>query len=846
MTRNIRLWLGPLLILTGSHLHAQSSEIWRNGNWIAQAPPAGKCGSLPLVEIKGPGSIFDSVNQSAFKSLEAALPEALTKPCPGVSEAIVVSGRSRRLMKVGIPSIAAAPPAPATQSSAPPAPANANSAATPAQPLAPIPQRLTIAPGNLPALAGAAKATDKCEVLLKWLDSGKTGTDRAAAGYRIPEEMMVVFRDEPMTAVFGLPWDQTENRWRSEQYTKVVSGCLGTGRPPQTVHTVFGEIGGGAARALEQFPRLFQPYRSLLDEAFLGERGQFEPAEITRYLQRVRSQISWANQAMGSAAIAAPSMESFQQLMALNQRRDNEMSLLGDKERRQVDLYLTQREKDIAPAIAGAWLLQKAEAPKTLASAKALYTDRNKMTPIIRALNTEANADWSAASMRLIESLIADPLRKDLDEFKATPATLDGASRLASMQSQFDSNYASLKGVPAVDSARDELAQLRLRILTATLQTWRGDLERVPLQAPAVAAKHQQMEALFPTRQDRELPIYHQYQDPMKSKEDQLRSVIAAALTQPASAGQPAANSSSLTPDSLVVRGLRNRDALRALYIGDFVNMTFDREDTAFSTFLQTYMEAYGTQCAASLPANKVEMTRQVCVAWTETRNGYGTLIRTTCNGYRTEGTGIFADPALYDVKRSLDRQTLADAGRVISNTMTQITQGGLRFVGDVLIARSDAESLVRNNSCAGPALMRFQENLRLFAMNRQPVRLGSQGSPSSVLIPIPGIPFQDQDYRRLIADLVADDATKWGAFARLIPNSISGASVSSRDKLGRPEEIVSSYGWESLLGKQNGGVSLTFSDGQPECLVYSETGVCHTPNRKIVAAYLDGAYAPR
>jgi hypothetical protein len=131
-----------------------------------------------------------------------------------------------------------------------------------------------------------------------------------------------------------------------------------------------------------------------------------------------------------------------------------------------------------------------------------------------------------------------------------------------------------------------------------------------------------------------------------------------------------------------------------------------------------------------------------------------------------------------------------------------------------------------------------------LFALNKQPIRLGGNGAASAVIVPIPGIPFKDQNYTRLIGDLVGDEARKWGSMARFVRGSVTSASVSSRDEAGRPSKIVAPYAWNSILGRNTGSVILTFTGGLPECMYYSETpSVCHTPNRKIAAAYADGAY---
>ena len=60
------------------------------------------------------------------------------------------------------------------------------------------------------------------------------------------------------------------------------------------------------------------------------------------------------------------------------------------------------------------------------------------------------------------------------------------------------------------------------------------------------------------------------------------------------------------------------------------------------------YLEAYGRQCDAFLPANKVELTRTVCAREQYSVNRFGERVGTSsCVEYRTEGIGIYADPTL-------------------------------------------------------------------------------------------------------------------------------------------------------------------------------------------------------
>jgi hypothetical protein len=232
------------------------------------------------------------------------------------------------------------------------------------------------------------------------------------------------------------------------------------------------------------------------------------------------------------------------------------------------------------------------------------------------------------------------------------------------------------------------------------------------------------------------------------------------------------------------------------------------------------------------------------------TRNGYGTELNRACIEYETVDTNLFAKPALYDALNTVHRLRTADFGRELSRSFGDLTRPDalpklVGLIGDAQAIASDMSSLVQNNACKAPGLIRFEDNLRFFALNKQPIKLGGGATDAAVILPSKGQTIKDQDYRKLIEDLVLDDTKRRGAFARFIDGSVTTASVGERDQLGRPMRVFAPYIWEGMIGRTAGQVTLTFSDGQPECLTYSETpSVCHSPNRRIIARYLEGGYS--
>lgn len=301
----------------------------------------------------------------------------------------------------------------------------------------------------------------------------------------------------------------------------------------------------------------------------------------------------------------------------------------------------------------------------------------------------------------------------------------------------------------------------------------------------------------------------------------------------------PQKGDAPLTRSSFSASGLHNERTLTNFFIGNFVDIPFDRENLPFLVLFEEYLEAYGRHCDAYLPANKVELTRSVCARSQYPVNRYGAQVGpSSCVEYRTEGMGIYADPTLYAAKSKLDDESGLSVIKDTFRTMTQKNplEAALNTVNDARQMTDDMNALVRLNACVSPGLKRFQENLMLFSMGKQPISLpgAARAQPSS-----PGT-FKEQNYTRFLEDLIAEQAKTW-LMNRFVPGSTSNVVVSSRDAAGRPSKIVGKY---LFNGRSPGSVTLDFSDGEPRCMYFFDLpSTCKTPNRRIVAAYSSGAY---
>lgn len=467
----------------------QNQEMWRVGSWSAATPHPSSCAAMPVIVVRGPGSILDPGNETALASLESAIAVEIPRICPnGPPQVLIVSGRGRKPLPLADPRAAAA--------EAP----------------APVPA------GAVPAsLASARKAEDKCDVLLKWLESGKAGSSPAPNyRYRTQAEFLKIFRDEPMIAVFGLPYDKTENRWRMDLYEDTISRCIGTSR-----NTRVTALDVMRQRGMQRYWQQFAQYRQILDQAFLGQPGQYEPTAITRYVQQTRGQAGWVKQARAQAASLPPSKESFEKLNALRAEAARN-TMLDPAEKSAVTDYLVKRQGEMAPAILDQWLNSAAAGPKTLSAAKALRAERAGFATIEQAADAASRTAAEQRYASVVEAMIAEPVREQAAQLKQVAGGWDGVTQLSTWRAAFDTLFGEFRGLRPVESARTEYELARARVLSSAMPAWQKKVASVP--ADSLGAQRRELEAIFPTPQDRASPLFTQFEAPIRAREDQLRA----------------------------------------------------------------------------------------------------------------------------------------------------------------------------------------------------------------------------------------------------------------------------------------------------------------------------------
>lgn len=331
------------------------------------------------------------------------------------------------------------------------------------------------------------------------------------------------------------------------------------------------------------------------------------------------------------------------------------------------------------------------------------------------------------------------------------------------------------------------------------------------------------------------------------------RSTPRAASTAARPSAAPARPTAG-APAHFTAAGLNDEDDLVRIYSGDFNSVHLDRDGSGFMLIISGYMEDFARDCKQFLPPNKVEITVQVCndgpTTPTASPDGvhdyYGNRLPTNtgCSSYRTEGTGLYADPQLYQTVQAVSAKSqihlfqnmfgmpTGKSGRASNpfNISQQIT--------DQLVASAgETKALIQANGCGTPGLKNFQTNLIHFANGENPIKFAGAVVSAPVAV-LSGV--RDADFTRLLNDLVADNARGW-MMNRYQPGSISDPIV-SHDPTGAPTRVMARFRY---VGSQSGRVTVSFKDGVPDCLYFSDApDNCRAPSQRVVSAYQKNAYA--
>ena len=103
--------------------------------------------------------------------------------------------------------------------------------------------------------------------------------------------------------------------------------------------------------------------------------------------------------------------------------------------------------------------------------------------------------------------------------------------------------------------------------------------------------------------------------------------------------------------------------------------------------------------------------------------------------------------------------------------------------------------------------------------------------------------PVGDQNYAKLVEDLIEENAKTW-MMNRFVSGSVTSVAIASNDGSNKPAKLQAHYLFNGFSGRSDGSVTITFMDGLPECLYFFDfPNTCKSPSRRVVTAYAQGEY---
>ena len=281
--------------------------------------------------------------------------------------------------------------------------------------------------------------------------------------------------------------------------------------------------------------------------------------------------------------------------------------------------------------------------------------------------------------------------------------------------------------------------------------------------------------------------------------------------------------------------GLQNAKLIDDIFKGNFKDIPFNRDDLKLSTLVTQYMYANAKTCAAQSRENNVEILEDYCDDPWEVRDGYGNFVRDECRHWIKVKTGLFTSKSLYEAHAKVESLQKGNTLQTLGRMLLKPNEVLPNMINDIIPIKSDIIKLVTINSCDNAALQRFEENLVNFTFNRAAVRLDGTSVKTEIDY------SQKQDINRLFKDLVIANSKEWSG--TYVQGSLTNISIVSRDLNNRPLKISANYKFNGF-GVQTDQVVIRFENGVPKCIDFPNYQMyCKTPDRRVVANFVDGAY---
>lgn len=533
----------------------------------------------------------------------------------------------------------------------------------------------------------------------------------------------------------------------------------------------------------------------------------------------------------------------------------NKYSILPTSELNYIsDVIATNEQK-----VANKDISSKTEMLKDLQNEYSSIGKLNSFKRNNQSLYYDASSSMQNSVDKIIETKLSDVLENELSKEKNNLQNIDqnltSASQIDQFYRAYNQKYQAVKNHPKVKELKNQIISKKTALINQNVEQISREIKSAnnQIELSTITDKYlsnidsqdftgKNLSSKIQERRNQLIEEANRKAIAEKRRIENLknqRKDILARLS-------PTEQGKYLNELDFSTEGLKNENFYKNIYSGDFLKISsnYDRDEMMFSVLYNNYLNTYSSLCGRSLPANKIEITKEVCTQEQYTTNGWGVETSRNCISWKTVGTGLYAAPDMYRAKLEIDRIQARDALGNVWEMMLDMRNNpfgkAAQIKTDVETIKSDIVALISINGCNSPALKRFEENLRLFATNKAPIQL-AKGNNSAPLNS--AVYNTNQNYKKLAGDLVYNQSKKW-AVNQYVTGSIYDVSIGSKDELGRASVLNAKYTFDGLNGRATGSVKITFSDGIPNCLYFHDAlSTCRTPDRKTVAKFIKGDY---
>lgn len=549
-------------------------------------------------------------------------------------------------------------------------------------------------------------------------------------------------------------------------------------------------------------------------------------------------------------------LTSFNRLQRWKQDLKEEYSILPSSEITLVSTKISKYESKVANNTLRRETDKVVDLPVRKESLKKIseFQSKNKLAAL-KATDGVRSA-WEKTNINKINRVLRLALADDLQEIKGLKRDLDNIKSVNSIYEDLKSQYANFLDSEVLQEALTEASNIKSRILSQNTNLVQTNIAQAKTVNEVERLRNLWLFNPVPDRtvkfslnQDldfRSKAINEEIAEAKRREQARLvkiekeRQLAAARAIQKAGILSSETAGLKLSSDYIFnIKGLRREKLYFNIYVGNFEAIDFNPDDAEFYNLFRNFLFAYGKNCRSSLPANASQIMDSRCSKERVTTNGWGVETNRVCIEYEPDPTGVYAHPKAYFAYNKSERGV---TGNSLQTMFGSLMRGKIPYQ-DVLVHaeahKYDMPILVSQNKCGGEGLLRFQENLRRFALNESPLLLEDMTNNSQTR----SIDHSKHNLQKLVNDLIARDAQNWAI--NRFHRGTTRIMDTKTDNQGQLAEIKASYRFEGWSGTSSNSVRIVFENGRATCMYFSDFPYkCKTPDRKIMGRFYRGEYA--